>query len=117
MAVWVAHNTRTARHFFQSEPDRDEMSDTQITIPAFKIAIAECIDAVKARDWETAWDKHFEAEGINAAFDVEVHSAEVSSRRRETLAGLASLIERRQAAVAQTTDSGRRQIRFRMNFS
>jgi len=89
------------------------MATTQITVAAFQDACAECADALADGDIATATTKYAVAEAINSGLDVEGSAGEFRNRRREALTGLKNAIDALEAALAQTTDSGRRLITTR----
>jgi len=83
------------------------MATAVITETSFKLALAECADAILAADWSTANKKYAVAEAINAGLPVQAGASNASVRRRESLSGLKAALGVARAAVSSTADETR----------
>ena len=70
-----------------------------ITVSAFRLACAECAEAIAGADWSTAWQKYAQATAIMSGLPVEGEAGNMRTRWRQDLDGLRTAIEEAQTAV------------------
>lgn len=88
---------------------------TEVTSTAFKAACAACADAIIAQDEKTAYIQYGVAEAIHAGLPSQAGHENSFMRRRESLAGLASSLEKVFKIVNRKSSRDRR-VRARMGF-
>ena len=88
---------------------------TEITSTAFKAACAACADAIIAKDEQAAYIQYGVAEAIHVGLPSESKHETSALRRRESLSGLASSLEKVFEVVNRKSSRDRR-VRARMGF-